>query len=53
LFPRAGSPTTSASQASWGWGPRALPGHDFLGRDALTSMLGDGELPDQVDVTSR
>lgn len=60
-----------------GWGPRALPGHDFLGRDALaadaagggpartlagltwsaadvtgvlTSMLGDGELPDQMDM---
>ena len=60
-----------------GWGPRTLPGHDFLGRDALaadaaaggpartlagltwnaadvtgvlTSMLGDGELPDQMDM---
>jgi glycine cleavage system aminomethyltransferase T len=60
-----------------GWGPRALPGHDFLGRDALaadaaaggpartlagltwnaadvtgvlSSMLGDGELPDQMDM---
>ena len=60
-----------------GWGPRALPDHDFLGRDALaadaaaggpartlagltwnaadvtgvlTSMLGDGELPDQMDM---
>jgi vanillate/3-O-methylgallate O-demethylase len=60
-----------------GWGPRALPGHDFLGRDALaadaaaggpartlagltwnaadvtgvlTSMLGDSELPDQMDM---
>ncbi len=60
-----------------GWGPRAAPGHDFLGRDALTadaaaggpdrvlagltwnaadvaavlgSMLGGGELPDQMDM---
>ena len=60
-----------------GWGPRTLPGHDFLGREALaadaaaggpartlagltwnaadvtgvlTSMLGDGELPDQMDM---
>ena len=60
-----------------GWGPRALPGHDFLGRDALaadaaaggparalagltwnaadvaavlSSMLGGGELPDQMDM---
>lgn len=60
-----------------GWGPRTLPGHDFLGRDALaadaaaggparilvgltwnaadvagvlTSMLGRGELPDQMDM---
>ncbi len=60
-----------------GWGPRALPSHDFLGRDALaadaaaggpartlagltwnaadvtgvlSSMLGDGELPDQMDM---
>ena len=60
-----------------GWGPRTLPGHDFLGRDALaadaavggparilagltwsaagvtgvlTSMLCDGELPDQMDM---
>jgi vanillate/3-O-methylgallate O-demethylase len=60
-----------------GWGPRALPAHDFLGRDALaadvvsggparilvgltwnavdvasvlTSMLGGGELPDQMDM---
>jgi glycine cleavage system aminomethyltransferase T len=60
-----------------GWGPRALPRHDFLGRDALaadvasggpsrtlvgltwnaadvvgvlTSMLGDGDLPDQMDM---
>jgi vanillate/3-O-methylgallate O-demethylase len=60
-----------------GWGPRTLPGHDFLGRDALaadaaaggpartlagltwnaadvtgvlTSMLGEGELPDQMDM---
>lgn len=60
-----------------GWGPRTLPSHDFLGRDALaadaaagglartlagltwnaadvtgvlTSMLGDGELPDQMDM---
>ena len=58
-----------------GWGPRTLPGHDFLGRDALaaavggptrtlagltwnaadvtgvlTSMLGAGELPDQMDM---
>jgi vanillate/3-O-methylgallate O-demethylase len=60
-----------------GWGPRTLPGHDFLGRDALaadaasggpvrilvgltwnaadvagvlTSMLGGGELPDQMDM---
>jgi glycine cleavage system aminomethyltransferase T len=60
-----------------GWGPRALPAHDFLGRDALvadfasggpartlagltwnaadvagvlTSMLGGGELPDQMDL---
>jgi glycine cleavage system aminomethyltransferase T len=60
-----------------GWGPRTLPGHDFLGRDALaadaaaggpartlaglawnaadvtgilTSMLSDGELPDQMDM---
>jgi glycine cleavage system aminomethyltransferase T len=60
-----------------GWGPRTLPGHDFIGRDALaadataggpartlagltwsaadvtgvlTSMLGDGELPDQMDM---
>ena len=60
-----------------GWGPRKLPGHDFLGRDALaadfaagglartlvglmwdaadvagvlTSMLGAGELPDQMDL---
>lgn len=60
-----------------GWGPRTLPGHDFLGRDALaadaadggtarvlvgltwnaadvatvlSSILGDGELPDQMDM---
>jgi vanillate/3-O-methylgallate O-demethylase len=60
-----------------GWGPRILPGHDFLGRDVLaadaaaggpartlagltwnaadvtgvlTSMLSDGELPDQMDM---
>lgn len=60
-----------------GWGPRTIPGHDFLGRDALaadaasggparmlagltwnaadvtavlTSMLGAGELPDQMDM---
>jgi glycine cleavage system aminomethyltransferase T len=60
-----------------GWGPRTLPGHDFLGRDALAadaaaggtarvlagltwnaadvaavlgSMLGGGELPDQMDM---
>ena len=60
-----------------GWRPRTLPGHDFLGRDALaadaaaggpartlagltwnaadvagvlTSMLGGGELPDQMDM---
>jgi glycine cleavage system aminomethyltransferase T len=60
-----------------GWGPRTLPGHDFLGREALaadaasggpartlagltwnaadvagvlTSMLGGGELPDQMDM---
>jgi glycine cleavage system aminomethyltransferase T len=60
-----------------GWGPRAAPGHDFLGRDALAadaagggpgrvlagltwnaadvaavlgSMLGGGELPDQMDM---
>ena len=60
-----------------GWGPRALPGHDFLGRDALaadaaaggpgrvlagltwnaadvagvlTSVLGGGDLPDQMDM---
>ena len=60
-----------------GWGPRTLPAHDFLGRDALaadaasggpartlagltwnaadvagvlTSMLGGGELPDQMDM---
>ena len=60
-----------------GWGPRTLPAHDFLGRDALaadfasggpartlvgltwnaadvagvlTSMLGGGELPDQMDL---
>ena len=60
-----------------GWAPRALPGHDFLGRDALaadaaaggpartlvgltwnaadvaavlTSMLGGGDLPDQMDM---
>jgi glycine cleavage system aminomethyltransferase T len=60
-----------------GWGPRALPGHDFLGRDALaadlaaggparilagltwnaadvaailTSVLADGDLPDQMDL---
>jgi glycine cleavage system aminomethyltransferase T len=60
-----------------GWAPRTLPGHDFLGRDALAadaaaggparilagltwhagdvtavlrSVLGDGELPDQMDL---
>jgi len=60
-----------------GWAPRAPPGHDFLGRDALaadaaaggpartlvgltwnaadvaavlTSMLGGGDLPDQMDM---
>jgi vanillate/3-O-methylgallate O-demethylase len=60
-----------------GWGPRTLPGHDFLGRDALAadaaagapgrvlagltwnaadvaavlgSVLGGGELPDQMDM---
>jgi vanillate/3-O-methylgallate O-demethylase len=63
--------------AELGWGPRSLPGHDFLGRDALaadaasggpartlvgltwnaadvagvlTSLLGGGELPDQMDM---
>jgi len=63
-----------------GWGPRRLPAHDFLGRDALAAdtaqggparvlagliwndadvlsvfaaLLGDGDLPEQMDIPRR
>jgi len=77
FVPVGGSTDYFRKPGELGWGPHTLPGHEFLGRDALaadaaaggpartlagltwnaadvtgvlTSMLGDGDLPDQMDM---